>query len=323
MLDASPRMLSQGDWSFVDVFDAVVHRGFALTSMKSMVSSVFCLCERQPLSFGKHVSPMETIQHIINRLVSWIGFLFSPSMRFASIASLVSFLLTFILIGIPGLLVFYTTVPIIWLLFPGYPVESVVSGDATWPFILSIGFLWSASFLMLGFFNLLLCRYQLNKTIRITICALAQYALILLVCTLSFANMYRSKTNADFYDYAVHHKDVAFLKVLIKKGLVLNPKTKGPKTIYPLHIAVAYGDSSFVKPLLKHGADIKLRNRDNATVLYPALVRKDLNMLAFLLKNGAIPPSNKVRREKYISYLKKNPSPKAKAVLSLFLKTSK
>ncbi|HAA53199.1 MAG TPA: hypothetical protein DCE42_00505, partial [Myxococcales bacterium] len=133
----------------------------------------------------------------------------------------------------------------------------------------------------------------------------------------------RSKTNADFYDYAVHHKDVAFLKVLIKKGLVLNPKTKGPKTIYPLHIAVAYGDSSFVKALLKHGADIKLRNRDNATVLYPALVRKDLNMLAFLLKNGAIPPSNKVRREKYISYLKKNPSPKAKAVLSLFLKTSK
>lgn len=136
------------------------------------------------------------IRHAIARLASWIAFLFSPSMRFASFASLLSFLLNFVLIGIPGLLIFYTTLPIIWLLFPGYPVERVLSGDAAWPFILSIGFLWSASFLALGFFNLLLCRYQLGRSLRIVICALAQYTLILIVCTLSYSSFIKKNPPA-------------------------------------------------------------------------------------------------------------------------------
>lgn len=55
----------------------------------------------------------------------------------------------------------------------------------------------------------------------------------------------------------------------------------------PIHKAIKYGDTTFIKMGLKLGAPIDIVNRAGNTALEYACLEKDPNMIEFLLKNGS------------------------------------
>lgn len=55
----------------------------------------------------------------------------------------------------------------------------------------------------------------------------------------------------------------------------------------PLHKAVKYGDTTFLKACFKLGAPIDVTNKNGYTTLEYACLEKDPNMITFLLMNGA------------------------------------
>ena len=57
--------------------------------------------------------------------------------------------------------------------------------------------------------------------------------------------------------------------------------------ITPLHKAVKFGDTTFIKCCLKLGCPIDIVNKEGYTLLEYACLEKDPNMINFLLKNGA------------------------------------
>lgn len=55
----------------------------------------------------------------------------------------------------------------------------------------------------------------------------------------------------------------------------------------PLHKAVKYGDTSFLKACFKLGAPIDIVNKNGHSILEYACLEKDPNMITFLLNNGS------------------------------------
>jgi len=55
----------------------------------------------------------------------------------------------------------------------------------------------------------------------------------------------------------------------------------------PIHKAIKYGDTSFLKAAFKLGASIDISNKSGNTALEYACLEKDPNMIQFLLENGS------------------------------------
>jgi len=55
----------------------------------------------------------------------------------------------------------------------------------------------------------------------------------------------------------------------------------------PLHKAVKFGDTTFIKCCLKLGCPVDIVNKEGFTLLEYACLERDPNMINFLLKNGA------------------------------------
>ena len=55
----------------------------------------------------------------------------------------------------------------------------------------------------------------------------------------------------------------------------------------PIHKAIKYGDTTFLKTVFKLGASIDIVNKTGNTALEFACLEKDPNMIEFLLKNGS------------------------------------
>ena len=84
---------------------------------------------------------------------------------------------------------------------------------------------------------------------------------------------------------AIFKGKIKKIKAYIKKGYDVN--TTSPKNgITPLFIAVGHGDEAFYKTLLKKGADIKHKLKDNSSLLLAAGMGRNPNIVHDLLAKG-------------------------------------
>ncbi|KPA12677.1 hypothetical protein MHK_007119 [Candidatus Magnetomorum sp. HK-1] len=79
------------------------------------------------------------------------------------------------------------------------------------------------------------------------------------------------------------HTDIA--KFLIKKGANINQRTKEQET--PLMIAVRKKNYEVAKAILDTNVDINAKRKDGNTALFLAVLNKDKDMVVLLIKNGA------------------------------------
>jgi ankyrin repeat protein len=76
------------------------------------------------------------------------------------------------------------------------------------------------------------------------------------------------------------------LKILIKRGLLMNQKQNGGNSL--IHIAARKNSIDLLKRLLPYGIDINAKNNDGYTALHIAAMRADNeDLLRYLLSQGA------------------------------------
>ena len=93
------------------------------------------------------------------------------------------------------------------------------------------------------------------------------------------------KEGKEDFVQAIFKGNIKKIKAYIKKGYDVN--TTSPKNgITPLFIAVGHGDEAFYKTLLKKGADIKHKLKDNSSLLLAAVMGRNPNIVHDLLAKG-------------------------------------